>query len=237
MAVLTVHAEPSRTVTLTSWEPVLDDDAPSGLPPFAVEKPPSPTRALKELPVLLVIAGVIAFVVRTFVAQAFYIPSGSMLPQLQLLDRVVVSKVSYQLHEPRRGDIVVFDNPYPNTVKPHANDNRVRRIARDVGEAVGVVQPSTDEFIKRVIALPGETVEGHDGHVYINGRLLHEPYLTKDVVTSTFSPVTIPKDQLWVMGDNRTNSGDSRVFGPISQKHVVGRAIVRVWPVDHASFL
>ncbi len=229
-------------MTLTSWEPVLEDEAPPGLPPFAVEKPASPTKALKELPILLVIAGVIAFVVRTFVAQAFYIPSGSMLPQLQILDRVVVSKLAYKLHDPRRGDIVVFDNPYPQQATKSENDNFVVRVVRDVGKAIGVVQPSTDEFIKRVIALPGETVEGRQGpdgvgHVYINGRLLSEPYLTPDVNTSTFAPVTVPKDQLWVMGDNRTNSGDSRVFGPIPEDKVVGRAIVRVWPFDDASFL
>jgi signal peptidase I len=225
-------------VTATQWQPVLDeDDAPPGLPPFATEKPASPTRALKELPILLVIAGIIAFVVRTFMAQAFYIPSGSMLPQLQILDRVVVSKVSYKLHDPRRGDIVVFDNPRPTQVTKDEPSNVAVRVFREVGKAVGVIQPSTDEFIKRVIGLPGETVEGRDGHVYINGRLLKEPYLQPSVVTSTFAPITVPKGQLWVMGDNRTNSGDSRVFGPISQKKVVGRAIVRVWPLNHTSFL
>jgi signal peptidase I len=216
---------------------VLEDEAPPGLPPFAVHKPPSPTRALKELPILLVIAGVIAFLVRTFVAQAFYIPSGSMLPQLQILDRVVVSKVSYKLHDPRRGDIVVFDNPYPQQTSTNTSDNAVVRAVRGVGKAIGVVQPSTDEFIKRVIGLPGETVEGRENHVYINGRLLDEPYLQPSVVTSTFAPLTVPKGQLWVMGDNRTNSGDSRVFGPISENKVVGRAIVKVWPLGAASFL
>jgi len=180
---------------------------------------------------------VIAFLVRTFIAQAFYIPSGSMLPQLQILDRVVVSKLSYKLHDPRRGDIIVFDNPYPQAAKPADSDNAVVRVVKNVGKAVGVVQPSTDEFIKRVIGLPGETVEGRQGHVYVNGRLLREPYLKPDVVTSTFAPITIPKGQLWVMGDNRTNSGDSRVFGPISQSHIVGRAVVKVWPLGSTSFL
>ncbi|MBA3653499.1 MAG: signal peptidase I [Actinobacteria bacterium] len=224
-------------MTLTAWEPVLEDEAPPGLPPFAVHQPASPARALKELPILIVIAAVIAFVVRTFIAQAFYIPSGSMLPQLQLLDRVVVSKLSYHLHDPRRGDIVVFDNPHPAPPAPAKHDSPVGRVARNIGEAVGVVQPSTDEFIKRVIGLPGETVEGREGHVYVNGRLLQEPYLKPDVNTSSFTPVTIPDGQLWVMGDNRTNSGDSRVFGPIRESTIVGRAIVRVWPVSTASFL
>ena len=225
-------------MSLTTWEPVLEEDVEEpGLPPFAVDGPPSPSRALKELPVLLIIAGVIAFVVRTFVAQAFYIPSGSMLPQLQLLDRVVVSKVAYRLHDPRRGDIVVFDNPHPAQTPTKDDDSFPVRVLRGVGEAVGVVQPSTDEFIKRVIALPGETVEGRSGHVYVNGRRLLEPYLQPEVQTSNFTPVKIPKGQLWVMGDNRSNSSDSRVFGPIRESKVVGRAIVRVWPFSHASFL
>ena len=223
-------------MTVTRWEPVLEEDGPPGLPPFAADPPASPSRALRELPALLLVAGIIAFVIRTFVAQAFYIPSGSMLPQLQILDRVVVSKVSYRLHDPHRGDIVVFDNPYPKA-QSTSHDNIVRRLGRDIGEGVGVVQPSTDEFIKRVIALPGETVEGRQGHVYINGRELLEPYLKPEVVTSTFAPITIPHGQLWVMGDNRTNSGDSRVFGPIREKNIVGRAIARVWPISHTSFL
>ena len=106
-----------------------------------------------------------------------------------------------------------------------------------VGEKVGIVQPSTDEFIKRVIGLPGETVEGRGGRVYVNGRLLVEPYLRPGVITSDFTPHTVPKDDLWVMGDNRSNSSDSRVFGPIREKTVVGRTILKVWPLAHASFL
>lgn len=183
------------------------------------------------------IAGIIAFVVRTFVAQAFYIPSGSMLPQLQLLDRVVVSKIAYQLHDPRRGDIVVFDNPRPVPDADGDDDNVAVRFLRGIGEAVGVVQPSTDEFIKRVIGLPGETVEGRGGRVYINGKALREPYLPAEVQTSDFNPVTVPKDHLFVMGDNRSNSSDSRAFGPIREGSIVGRAFVRVWPLDDLSFL
>ena len=226
------------------WQPALVDGAkpPAELKPFAQHKPPSAARTLRELPILLVIAGIIAFVVRTFVAQAFYIPSGSMLPQLQILDRVVVSKLAYKVHDPRRGDIIVFDNPYPKAADQHAGDNGVQKALRAVGEGIGVIQPSTDEFIKRVIGLPGETVEGRtgpdgQGHVYINGRLLVEPYLKPSVFTSSFAPVIVPPGHLWVMGDNRTNSGDSRVFGTISEKHVVGRALFRVWPLGHISFL
>jgi signal peptidase I len=194
--------------------------------------------AAKEIPVLLLIALGIAFLVKTFVAQAFYIPSGSMIPQLKVNDRVVVSKLAYHVHSPRRADIVVFDCP-PRAVCPvHARaSNPVARFVRFVGERVGVVQPSTDEFIKRVIALPGETVEAHGGHVYIDGRVLVEPYLPPGVTTSDIPRQTVPPGDLWVLGDNRSNSCDSRCFGMISQKKVVGRAVAKLWPLPSMSFL
>ena len=195
------------------------------------------SRTLRELPVLFVVALTIAFLVKTFLAQAFYIPSGSMLPQLQLYDRVVVSKLAYKLHDPHRGDIVVFDAPNAKVGRQSPDRGPVGNLLHYVGERVGVVQPSTDEFIKRVVALPGESVEGREGRVLVNGRQLTEPYLAQGTVTSTFGPVTVPDGMLWVMGDNRGNSADSRVFGPIKQDTVVGRAVVRVWPPSHASFL
>ncbi|MGH9283629.1 MAG: signal peptidase I, partial [Acidimicrobiales bacterium] len=181
---------------------------------------------------------VLAFLLKTLVAQAFYIPSGSMLPQLEINDRVVVSKLSYRLHSPRRGDIVVFD--CPEQACTHRSDpgrGGVRGFLRKVAEGVGVVQPSTEEFIKRVVALPGETVEGKDGGVYIDARRLREPYLPDGSVTGDFPPTKVPERHLFVMGDNRANSSDSRVFGPIPRSLVVGRTIARVWPLPSASFL
>ncbi|HEX2701683.1 MAG TPA: signal peptidase I [Acidimicrobiales bacterium] len=198
---------------------------------------PSWWRTAREVPVLIVSAAVLAFLLKTVVAQAFYIPSGSMLPQLQINDRVVVSKLAYRLHDPRRGDIVVFDCPAVSCVNKKHEDHGSRRILRKVAEGVGVVQPSTEEFIKRVIGLPGETVEGRDGAVYVEGRRLVEPYLPPNTVTSDFAPVKVPDEHLWVMGDNRTNSSDSRVFGPIPRSTVVGRTVLRVWPLSEASFL
>ena len=193
---------------------------------------------LRELPVLFVVAALIAFLLKTFVAQAFYIPSGSMIPQLEVRDRVVVSKISYRLHDPRRGDLVVFDAP-PQAARPVADPsaNPVVKAVRGLGEAVGMVQPSTEEFIKRVIALPGEVVEGRGGQVYVDGRLLLEPYLPEGVTTSDFAAVEVPAGQLWVMGDNRGASADSRVFGPVAADTVVGRAVLKVWPPARASFL
>jgi signal peptidase I len=225
---------------LIGWEPVLDaPHTDEGLPPFAVAQPPTAKRAAREVPLLLVTAAVIAFLIKSLVAQAFYIPSESMVPQLQVNDRVVVSRVAYHLHDPNRGDIVVFDDPRSGaaTVGGESRPNIVVRVVRGLGEAVGVVQPSTEEFIKRVIALPGETVEGKAGRVYVNGQVLYEPYLPPGTITSDFAPVVVPAGSLWVMGDNRGNSSDSRVFGPIRRSTVVGRTIMRVWPPGSASFL
>jgi signal peptidase I len=201
---------------------------------------PGPARSvLVEVPVLLAVAIVIALVMKAFVAQAFFIPSASMVPQLEIHDRVVVSKLSYRLHDPRRGDIVVFACP-PGadcTVRPPLHEVAPVRWLRDLGEAMGLLQPRRDEFIKRVLALPGETVEGRDGHVYVDGKLVVEPYLPDGVRTSSFPPTVVPAGMLWVMGDNRGNSEDSRRFGPIRRRTVVGRTVFRIWPLNHMSFL
>lgn len=218
-------------------------------PPPTPPKPPASDRAkawrtAREIPILLVFAALIAFLLKTLVAQAFYIPSESMLGQLEVNDRVVVSKIAYRLHPPRRGDIVVFDCPQtacrlspPESPPRNGWEGRARRLLKNVGEGIGLVQPSTEEFIKRVVALPGETVEGRDGTVFVDGRHLIEPYLDAGTTTSTFAPVTVPAGRLWVMGDNRGNSSDSRVFGPITRSSVVGRTVFKVWPLGSASFL
>lgn len=199
---------------------------------------PGVARTLAEIPVLLIVAAVIAFLVKSFLAQAYYIPSGSMLPQLQIDDRVVVSKLAYKTHDPRRGDIIVFDDPRTGNQTTEATERTgASKWVRKIGEGVGVIQPSTDEFIKRVIGLPGDTVEAHDGDVYINGQKLVEPYLPEGVTTSDFSPQKIDPGRLWVMGDNRSGSADSRVFGQIRSSTIVGRAVVKVWPFSHISFL
>ncbi|MGI8984965.1 MAG: signal peptidase I [Acidimicrobiales bacterium] len=190
---------------------------------------------VRELALLVVTALVIAVVVKSFVAQAFYIPSGSMLPQLRINDRVVVSKVSYRLHDPRRGDIVVFDAP--GDVDEGDGSALPVRVVRSIVQSIGLAAPSTDEYIKRVVALPGERVEAHGGRVLVEGRELVEPYLPGGTSTSDFSAVVVPPGTVWVMGDNRANSADSRVFGPVPRSTVVGRAVARVWPPTHTSFL
>ena len=186
----------------------------------------------------MALAAVIAVGLRTFVAQAFSIPSASMFPQLAVGDRVVVSKLAYKLHDPNRGDIVVFDCP-PGAGCPRAGGagSSPGRWLGVVLEGVGLRQPSAEEYIKRVVALPGETVEGRNGEIYVDGQRLVEPYLDATAVTSDFGPMTVGPGELWVMGDNRGNSSDSRVFGSIEIDTVVGRATLRVWPPTRTAFL
>lgn len=185
---------------------------------------------------IIALAIVIAILVRAFVAQAYWIPSASMEPQLHINDRVVVSRLAFDLHPVHRGDIVVFKSPpgvEPPTSPP---SNPVARIFRDAGVALGFAQDQT-VLIKRVIGLPGDLVSATGGHVYIDGELLREPYLPKGTFTSSFDPVLVPPGHVWVMGDNRGDSLDSRVFGAIPIHTVVGRAIWKVWPPWRASFL
>ena len=191
-------------------------------------------RVVTETVILVLAAVVLAVLLRGFVAEAFRIPSGSMEPQLDIGDRVIVSRTAYKLHDPRRGDVIVFDCP---TCPRPGKTNIVMRAVHTVEEAVLLREPQPEEYIKRVIGLPGEKVEGKNGIVYVNDKPLEEPYLPVGTRTSDFAPVTVTSGHLWVMGDNRGNSSDSRVFGPIDQDSIVGRAILRVWPPWRTAFL
>ena len=195
----------------------------------------SHVRTFIELPLLVVVALVVTLLVKALLAQAFFIPSASMEPQLLVHDRVIVSRTSYRLHDPHRGDIVVFPSPAV-TPKHHG---LIGGLFQDLLDTVALGDRSDDELIKRVIGLPGDVVEGRDGHVVIDGRALREPYLTAGVRTDDFGPVKVPKGRVFVMGDNRGNSHDSRFsdIGSIKISSIVGRAIARVWPPGRAAFL
>ena len=187
---------------------------------------PSWKRLLIELPLLLVVALLAAWGLKGVVAQAYHIPSGSMEPQLQIGDRVVVSRVAYRLHDPRRGDIVVFDAPGGD-----GEGGGIGQLLSEVLEGAGLRRPDETELIKRVIGLEGERIEARNGRVYIDGRELVEPDLPADVATADFGPVTVPAGHVFVLGDNRGSSADSRFgLGPVPVDAIVGRAIARVWP-------
>lgn len=172
---------------------------------------------------LVLVALVIAVVVKTFLFQAFYIPSGSMLETLQINDRVMVNKLSYRFGDVHRGDVVVFDRRNrPEEGVPEA-------LLRNLLESVGLRTPEAD-LIKRVIGLPGETIEIHDNTVHIDGVPLDEPYLRRGTRMPDFPAQEVPDGTYFVMGDNRNSSRDSRVDGPVADEHIVGRAFVLVWP-------
>jgi signal peptidase I len=190
---------------------------------------------LRELPVLLLIAFVLAFLLRTFVLQVFYIPSSSMEPTLQIDDRMVVEKLTYLAREPRRGEIVVFEGE--TLVDPYAEQGAVARVVRGVGQFLGVVPASARDFVKRVIGVEGDEVVIEAGQVYVNGEPIDEPYVVFDD-GSDYGPVTVPEGHLFFLGDNRPNSSDSRrSLGFVPRDHVVGRAAVVIWPPDHAGRL
>ncbi|WP_419841426.1 signal peptidase I [Candidatus Poriferisodalis sp.] len=155
---------------------------------------------------VLICAVLLAMVMRTFIIAAFYIPSASMSPALEIGDRLLVSKLSYRIGEPQAGDVVVFSTP-------------------------ASLRPSrTAELIKRVVAVGGETVEAHAGQLLVDGNPASEDYLPDGVRTSDFGPVLVPDGHVFVMGDNREASQDSRVFGTVPVSEIVGRAIARFWP-------
>jgi signal peptidase I len=194
-------------------------------------------RFLRELPVLILIAFVLALLIKTFLVQAFYIPSESMDPTLKVGDRVLVEKV---LTHPHRGWIIVFSNPHP-AAGPHRN--WLSGFLHWLGEGFGVSQPENEDFIKRVIGLPGDTVECRQGRVFVNGRRLKEPYLRTSIQahgldTSACGPYHVPEGKLFVMGDNRPDSNDSRgSLGYIPIDDVIGRAVVIIWPPSRIRWL
>jgi len=169
-------------------------------------------RFLGELPGLVIMALVLAVLIKTFLFQAFYIPSASMEPTLHGCpgcsgDRVLVTKIPYYFGDPKRGDIIVFEDPDP---AKRPDRGLIGGFTHWLFQAVGVQKPDNEDFIKRVIGLPGDTVWAKNGKVYVNDIAIAEPYLTQK--TRDFPRTKVPKDSYFVMGDNRSNSLDSR-FG------------------------
>lgn len=183
---------------------------------------------LREFPVLVLLALVLALGIKTFLVQAFFIPSPSMASTLEPGDRVLVNRVVYHLRDPRRGDVMVFVDPNPPTQDGEQGGGG---FFGWLGRGFGLSTGAPEDFIKRVVGLPGETIQARDGHVFIDGRQLAEPYLPAGTVTGNFAPVEIPEDEYFVMGDNRNNSRDSRYgLGTIPRNKIVGKAFVIIWP-------
>jgi len=170
------------------------------------EKPMSFGRWLAELVFMVIVAFLLASGIRTFVVQPYVVPTGSMIPTIEIQDRVIANKFVYRFRDPEPGEIVVLDDP------------------------TGTVPT----LIKRVIATEGQTVDLQNGSVVVDGVVLDEPYthgLPSERMTQPM-PYTVPEGCLWLMGDNRTNSADSRVFGAVALSEIKGEAIFCYWPVS-----
>ncbi len=213
------------------------EDGPRSRRSDPVSSPRATSRSSfwRELPVLLLVALVLAFLLRTFLVQVFYIPSSSMEPTLIVNDRMVVEKVTYRFRDPVRGEVVVFEG---DEVAGRDDDRTTgERLVRGVGQFLGVVPTSARDFVKRVIGLPGDEVAITDGVVRVNGVVLDEDYVVFDD-PSDYGPVVVPEGTLFFLGDNRPNSSDSRRgLGFVPLDHVVGRSVVIIWPFDHVGLL
>ncbi|MGE5544829.1 MAG: signal peptidase I [Bacillota bacterium] len=162
---------------------------------------------LKEFIGIVIVAFFLAMILRTFVIEGRWIPSGSMIPTIQVGDRVMVNKFIYHFKEPERGDIVVFEPP--------------------------AIINQKDDYIKRIIGLPGDTIEVKDGKVWVNGEALNEPYIA-ETPNYEYGPVKVPEHALFVMGDNRNMSYDSHLWnGWLTEDHIKGKAFLIYWPLNH----
>ncbi|ABW10607.1 signal peptidase I [Parafrankia sp. EAN1pec] len=196
---------------------------------------------LRELPILVLVAFLLALLIKTVFVQAFWIPSESMERTLLIDDRVLVNKVIYHFRDVHRGEIVVFNGEgtgfeRESIVAPPANG--LSRFIRGAQELLGLGAPSEKDFIKRVIGVGGDVVACCDaaGRVTVNGKALDEPYVYENDFQA-FGPFTVPDGDLWLMGDHRSRSSDSRQNGPVPQDKVIGRAFVRVWPLGRFGLL
>lgn len=194
-------------------------------------RPAKKKSAILELPIVLGAALAVAVIIKTFLVQPFFIPSPSMVPTLAEQDRVVVSKIG----DIEPGEIIVFRNPGHSAPELSVSEG----VKQAILEAVGLTSDPSKYLIKRLIAVGGQTVEIHEGRVSVDGTELVEPYLAEATCTQLcdVAPFTLGGDQIWVMGDNRNHSSDSRVFGAIDRELLVGEALFRIWPLDRVGGL
>ncbi|WP_449416659.1 signal peptidase I [Phormidium nigroviride] len=172
-------------------------------------------RSQKENIQIVAIALLLALFIRAFVAEPRYIPSDSMVPTLQIGDRLVVEKVSYHFHQPVTGDIIVFSPPKQLQKKGFTKDQA---------------------FIKRAIGSPGQTVAVRDGKVYLDNKPLQENYIAEPPEYE-WGPEIVPENTYFVMGDNRNDSNDSSKWGFLPKENIIGRAVFRFWPLDRGGLL
>jgi len=225
-------AAPATDAEPAAWWPQPQPDGAGEAPPpqFGApeQEPAEPAEPAKKpmnpvLEIVLILAAALGlwYVTNGWVVKPYRIPSASMEPTLNVGDRVLVNRFIYRLHDPRRGDIVVF---HP----PGRGDSAIKNAKTE----------ASVYYIKRIIGLPGETIMGRDGHVEIckapsvGCYVLKEPYLTQAATASDFGPVQIPKGRYFMMGDNRAISDDSRDWGTLPRGYIIGEAFATYWPLD-----
>ncbi|HYH27653.1 MAG TPA: signal peptidase I [Actinomycetota bacterium] len=220
--------------------PTLDPAAPAAPlaePPDGTEEDEphhGPFHFLRELPGLILVAFLLALLIKSFLVQAFFIPSQSMENTLQVGDRVLVNKVVYRFRQPRRGEVIVFENPH--AVEPDRGP--VAAFLNWVTEGLGFSSNPEKDFIKRVVGLPGDVVEMSGGRTFVNGKAVEEPYLHPQKDLGDYGPYRVPRGRFFVMGDNRANSQDSRYgLGAIPEGRIVGKAFVVLWPPKRFEWL
>lgn len=214
------------------------------LPPGAIPEDEAPRSRprwafARELVVIVVVALVLSFVVKTFVAQPFYIPSASMENTLDIGDRIIVSKFTPQHSPLHRGDVIVFEDPKTWGSQPH-HPSLLKRVVQDSLVFVGVLPGGGDHVVKRLIGLPGDHVVCcTNGKLTINGVAITEPYID-GIMTPTPFNITVPDDKVWVMGDNRNDSADSRMhdgtshgkLGSVPMSDITGQVVAIAWPIS-----
>jgi signal peptidase I len=201
---------------------------------------------LRELPILVILALLVSLLIKSFLVQFFYIPSGSMVNTLQVKDRVAVNRVPFIGNDVSRGDVIVFRDPagwLPEASS--ASENRITNAIRDGLVIVGVIPNPTKQYlVKRVIGVAGDKVVAKDQVLTINGKPTSEPYIfAGNTPSDTDFNITVPEGKVWVMGDHRGASGDSRVHqddvnnGMVPVEKITGRVIATIWPLSRIGFV
>ena len=206
----------------------------------SLPRPKSGVGALVELVVIVLLAIGLALLIQAYVVKPYQIPSPSMVPTLEVGQRVLVNRFIYHLHDPAVGDIVVFHPPTgatgggPECGAPHPSDEACTKSGPN---------ESDQNFIKRIVAGPGDKLAIKDGHPVVNGKEAQESFInpcnpsTASVPCNLKKPIKIPPDDYFMMGDNRGRSDDSRLWGPIPKSWIIGEAFMTYWPPDRIGFL
>lgn len=189
----------------------------------------------REILILGLVAILTAVLLTNYVVQAFFIPSESMEGTLVVNDRVLVNKLAYNFGEPEPGDIIVFTSPERNAAA-EATSGPLGDVLNEVAQGLGL-RSSVQDLIKRVIAVEGQTIEVKIGSVFVDGEQIDEPYRKDFLPMPDFPPTEVPEGAVFVMGDNRFQSLDSRGFGPVAKDTIVGRAFALIWPVTRFNWL